>query len=157
MLGGVFMKVIFLDFDGVLNTEKYIRSCAEFGLIIDPSKMALLKQIADATNARIILSTSWREHWDEETQNCDNIGIEINDIFEQYSLHILGKTPILNCCREDEIAVWLKSNPQVVNFVVLDDRFLDSELIRGHFVKTSGYSKGLDEISVEMAIDILNS
>lgn len=151
------MKVIFIDFDGVLNTEKYVRSCAEFGLIIDPSKMALLKQIIDATDAKIVLSTSWREHWDEVPQNCDNIGIEINNIFEQYALHIFGKTPILNSCREDEIAEWLKINPQVTNFVVLDDRFLDSEIIREHFVKTSGYSRGLDETSVDKAIEILNS
>ncbi len=150
------MKVIFIDFDGVLNTEKYVRSCAEFGLIIDPSKMALLKQITDATAAKIVLSTSWREHWDEVPQNCDNTGTEINNVFAQHDLHIFGKTPILNCCREDEIAAWLKNNPQVTNFVVLDDRFLDSERIRGHFVKTFGYSKGLDETTVDKAIDILN-
>ncbi len=151
------MKVIFIDFDGVLNTEKYVRSCAEYGLIIDRSKMALLRQITAATDAKIVLSTSWREHWDEEPKNCDNIGIEINNIFEQYGLHIFGKTPILNSCREDEIADWLEINTQVTNFVVLDDRFLDSELIRGHFVKTSGYAKGLDELSAEKAIEILNS
>ena len=82
----------------------------------------------------------------------------------KYSLSIptilpssLTKTPILNSCREDEIAEWLKINPQVTNFVVLDDRFLDSEIIREHFVKTSGYSKGLDETSVDKAIEILNS
>lgn len=151
------MKVIFVDFDGVLNTEKYVRSCSEFGLIIDPSKMVLLEQIIDATDAKIVLSTSWREHWDEEPKNCDNIGIEINNIFEQYGLHIFGKTPILNSCREDEIAAWLKSNPHITNFAVIDDRFLDSERIREHFVKTSGYSKGLDDASVERATEILNS
>lgn len=151
------MKVIFVDFDGVLNTEKYVRSCSEFGLIIEPSKMSLLKQIIDATDAKIVLSTSWREHWDKEPENCDNIGIEINNIFGQYGLHIFSKTPILISCREDEIAEWLKTNPQVSNFVVFDDRFLDSEIIREHFVKMSGYSKGLDEISVDNAIEILNS
>lgn len=150
------LKIVFLDFDGVLNSEKYVKTCGEYGVIIDPTRMILLKRLIDATSAKIVLSTSWREHWDEAPQNCDNIGIEINNIFEQYGLHIIAKTPILNCCREDEIAEWLKSNPQVVNFVILDDRFLDSELIRGHFVKTSSYSKGLDVASVEKAIDILN-
>ena len=150
------MKVVFIDFDGVLNTEKYVCRCAEFGLIIDPAKMDLLRQIIDATNAKIVLSTSWREHWDREPQNCDGIGKEINNIFKQYKLNILDKTPILNRCREDEIASWLESNPQVANFVVLDDRFLDSPIIRGHFVKTSGYSRGLDQESVNKAIEILN-
>ena len=37
-------KVIFLDFDGVLNTEKYVSACGYFGVIIDPARMVLLKQ-----------------------------------------------------------------------------------------------------------------
>lgn len=150
------IKVIFLDFDGVLNSEKYVKAYGGCGVIIDPTRMLLLKQIIDATGAEIVLSTSWREHWDTDSVKCDNIGREINDIFGQFSLCILDKTPFLNRCREDEIAAWLKSNKQVENFAVLDDRFLDSERIRGHFVKTSGYSKGLYETSVDKAIDILN-
>lgn len=43
------MKVIVLDFDGVLNYEKYLRAQNEHGVIIDPSRMALLKQIVDKT------------------------------------------------------------------------------------------------------------
>lgn len=151
------MKVIFIDFDGVLNTEKYVRSCTEFGLIIDPSKMVLLKQITDVTDAKIVLSTSWREHWDEDSQKCDEIGIKINNIFSNFGLKIFAKTPILNSSREEEIELWLENNQQVLNFVVLDDRFLDSKRLRGHFIKTLGYSKGLDEITVKKAIDILNS
>ena len=152
------MKVIFLDFDGVLNSEKYVKGHmgAEYGVLIDPLKMPLLKQIVNATNAQIVLSTTGREHRDKKLQNCDDTGIEINEIFRKHGLRILDKTPILSRQREDEIAAWLKSNQQIENFVVLDDRFLDSEIIRGHFVKTSGYAKGLDKASVDMAIEILN-
>ena len=39
------MKVLFLDFDGVLNSQKFIRSCNECGAVIDPSKMVLLKTL----------------------------------------------------------------------------------------------------------------
>lgn len=151
------MKILFLDFDGVLNSEKYIRSCGKYGVIIDPSGMILLKKLVETTDAKIVLSTSWREHWEQDPQRCDNIGMEINDIFGQYGLFVWDKTPTLNRCREDEIAAWLNDNPQVTNFVVLDDRFLDSERIRGHFVKTSAYANGLDNAAVETAIEILNS
>ena len=150
------MKILFLDFDGVLNSEKYVKNSNEFGAVIDPDRMILLKQIIDSTGAKIVLTTSWREHWDKDPQSCDDTGIEINNIFEKYSLNIFDKTLILDSCREDEIFDWLERNLEVTNFVVLDDRFLDSKRLGEHFIKTNGYSKGLDEESVKKAIEILN-
>lgn len=149
------MKVIFVDFDGVLNTEKYVLKFAEFGLILDPARMQLLKRIVDATDAKIVLSTTWREHWDSKPDECDNIGVQMNEIFKEHGLSIFSKTPFISRNREDEIEAWLGENPQVENFVVLDDRFLDSEAIRGHFVKTSGYSSGLNSECTQKAIEIL--
>ena len=150
------MKVVFLDIDGVLNSEKYVRSCDEYGVIIDPSRMVLLKRIIDATDAKIVLSTSWREHWDTDKTKCNNIGNEINDIFAQYNLHVFDKTKKLNLSREYEIKDWLEQHTEVETFVVLDDRFLSAEFLDGHFVKTSNYFDGLDETDVRKAIDILN-
>ena len=74
----------------------------------------------------------------------------------KYNLNIFDKTLILNSCREDEIFDWLERNLEITNFVVLDDRFLDSKRLGEHFIKTNGYSKGLDEESVKKAIEILN-
>ena len=82
------MKVIFLDFDGVLNSEKYIRTCGHYGVIIDPSRMVMLKEIIDKTDAKIVLSTSWREHWSKDASLCNDTGREINRIFAEYSLEI---------------------------------------------------------------------
>lgn len=150
------MKVIFLDFDGVLNTEKYVSSCGHFGLVIDPSRLELLKGIVDATDAKIVLSTSWREHWDKDAQKCDETGREINEIFGRAELTVYDKTPTISRFREDEIETWLKVNSNVENFVILDDRFLDSQKLRGHFVKTSGRIQGLNEECVKSAVHILN-
>lgn len=149
------MKIIFLDFDGVLNSEKYIRACRKCGVIVNPSSMLLLKQIVDRTGAYIVLSTSWREHWGKNEAECDDVGLEINRIFDDFGLKIFDKTPKMNYCREDEIEEWLIFNPEVENFVVLDDAFLDSKKIRNHFVKTDNYKDGLDENDVEKAITIL--
>lgn len=150
------MKFLFVDFDGVLNSDYYLRTCNECGLIIDPSRMELLKQIIDKTGAKIVLSTSWREHWDKDTANCNQTGIEINEIFGEYGLEIFDKTSKLNLKREDEIKAWLNEN-KVENFIVLDDAFLSSNFLDGHFIKTSNYFNGLDETDVEKAIEILNN
>lgn len=62
-------KVIFLDFDGVLNTEKYQAELMasgktgwdEFGQLFDPKAVTNLKMILDAApNALIVISSSWK-------------------------------------------------------------------------------------------------
>uniref|UniRef100_UPI002FD91380 HAD domain-containing protein n=2 Tax=Bacteroidales TaxID=171549 RepID=UPI002FD91380 len=61
-------KIIFLDFDGVLNTEYYQaqllrqgRSCKdENGMFFDPEAVAQLKRVVDETNADIVIESSWK-------------------------------------------------------------------------------------------------
>lgn len=150
------MKVIFLDFDGVLNCEKYILRCNGCGVTIDPTRMILLKQIVDVTDAKIVLSTSWREHWSRDLAQCDSTGTLINSIFCTHGLQIFDKTPQLHARRETEIELWLNAHPETENFVVLDDGLLSADFLDGHFVKTSNYFDGLDETDVQKAIEILN-
>lgn len=150
------MKVIFLDLDGVLNSAKYLLDHEYYGVAIDPTRMCLLKQIIDATDAKIVLSTSWREHWEKDVAKCDSTGALINSIFSKHGLQIWDKTPQLRTRRETEIRNWLDKHPDVKNFVVLDDRLLSADYLNGHVIKTSNYFDGLDETDVQKAIDILN-
>lgn len=53
------MKVIFLDFDGVLNSRSFRAVRSD---IIDEKHMTFLRRIVEATGAGIVLSTSWRVH-----------------------------------------------------------------------------------------------
>ena len=149
------MKIIFLDFDGVLNCAKYLKSCGP-GLAIDPTRMDLLKQLVDATDAKLVLTTSWREHWSRNLTECDPTGILIHEIFSRYGLQILDKTGQSPIPREAQIKSWLEAHPEVRHFVVLDDRLLSGDFLQGHFVKTSNYFDGLEEADVQKAIDILN-
>lgn len=149
------MKVVFLDFDGVLNGDDYVRRQGRFGLILDPEKLALLKKLIYATDAKIVLSTSWREHWSSMEEQCDSIGLEMNRIFRSYQMEIYDKTPQLRFQREQAIYQWLQQYPQVENFVVLDDRFLSADFLKEHFVLTSNLRGGLDEDDIKKAIDIL--
>ena len=48
-------KILFLDFDGVVTT---VKSHWRF----DEEKMALLGTILDATDAKIVITSSWRRY-----------------------------------------------------------------------------------------------
>lgn len=64
-------KFIFLDIDGVLNTDEFIaKSVQSTGWggrfsrpedHLDPDKIAILNRVVAVTNADIVLSTAWRE------------------------------------------------------------------------------------------------
>ena len=77
-------KIIFLDIDGVLNSVKYDRERTEKDGNIDETRMVLLKELVDGTNAEIVLSSSWRKHWSIDDSDCDNIGRELNSTFDKY-------------------------------------------------------------------------
>ncbi len=67
------MKILFLDFDGVLNTEAWQRLCVarglptedEFGPVFDQEAVANLKAIVDAVpDVGIVITSSWK--WEGE-------------------------------------------------------------------------------------------
>lgn len=150
------MKFLFVDFDGVLNSDYYLRTCNECGLIIDPSRMELLKQIIDKTGAKIVLSTSWREHWEKDCALCDEIGLQINGIFEKYCLEIYDKTPQINTDREEQILAFLDNNPYT-HFAIIDDAFLSHPLLNDNFIRTANLRRGLDQNDVLNVINILSN
>lgn len=63
------MKVIFLDFDGVMDTAYYdnylnymgLQEHDKYGVVFDPDCIANLKRIIDATGADIVVSSTWKD------------------------------------------------------------------------------------------------
>jgi hypothetical protein len=53
------MKVIFLDIDGVLNCDK-TRNPRKFPYVVDKKLLGRLSNLLDRTNAKVVLSSSWR-------------------------------------------------------------------------------------------------
>lgn len=148
------MKVLFLDFDGVLNSQDYRDNYGSMGAGIDKSKMPLLKKLVDTTDAKIVLITSLREYWDKNPDKCDYFGKVINDTFAEYGLEIYDKTPVSDSGkREDEILDWIVNNPGIKNYVAVDDGALFAKFLVGHFVQPKD---GLEEEHVEKAVEILN-
>lgn len=155
------MKVIFLDIDGVLNSRIYDRKRNwDEQTNIDETRLPLLKRIVDETGAKIVLSSTWRKHWDKQTRKCDEDGIYINDVFEKFGIEVYDKTPDLGIDydRPDEIKAWLQSSEEdVESFVIIDDyRYAWAEL-SVNFVKTNpNLGRGLEEEHVINAVAILN-
>lgn len=67
-------KIVFLDIDGVLNSEKYDRQRTAQDGNIDETRLVFMKELIDYTNADIVLSSSWRKHWSRNAEECDAIG-----------------------------------------------------------------------------------
>lgn len=142
------MKVIFLDFDGVITIPPKWH--------LNPDKIKYIKRIVEKTDAKIVVSSSWRHglernfEWALEDMPDNEMIIWLRD-------NILDITPTvgLGNGRGGEIQQWLNEHPDVDNYVILDDDgdMWDSQLY--HFVQTN-YENGIGEAEVIYAIKILN-
>ena len=115
------MKVIFLDVDGVLNSDEYFDKIKNVNICgieseIDVEKIKLLKKAVDETGANVVLSSSWRY-----TKNAQYL----KELLLRYGIKI-DSTPLIQNKRGLEIKQWLLNHPEVEKFVILDDEIFDS-------------------------------
>lgn len=139
------MRVIFLDVDGVLNSLRD-RFSTE---LVSEYHFDFLKELVDATDAKIVLSSSWRIGFNAMSQPEKNLLAKL----ESWGLEIYDFTPIMTGSRGDEIREWLAINP-VDSFVILDDESDMEEFRETNLVQTN-MNVGLQESDVLKAIKIL--
>ena len=151
------MKIIFLDFDGVLNSRIYDREKSDSDGNIDVTRLSLIKKCIDRTDAKIVLSTSWRTHWDKNEDLCDEVGREINEIFLKYGISIYDKTKVLEGGeRKLEIEEYVKRN-NIASFVIVDDMLLGWGDYNDRVVRTNYMiGRGFEEKHIEMIAEILD-
>ena len=158
------IKVIFLDIDGVLNNEYSRTRCGQGRCVgIDEDKLKLLETIIDATDAKVVLSSSWRIGINKDGEELENHQKYMYRKFKKAHIDIYDMTPVIRrgYARGEEIATWLKQHPEVYSWVVLDDEWFHDfgeYSIEPHLVQTSFYGKdgGLQPKHVVEAVDILN-
>lgn len=163
------MKLVFLDFDGVLNSAEWIKSTGArlttskgvegYIPMFDPAAVERLNTITDATGAAIVFSTSWR------------LILSHADLYELMKLigargNILGQTPInLDFCAEtygavqerwQEIEAFVVANYAAIErFVILED---DCDMSRfGEAAIMTDHKVGLTDEDVQRAISILGA
>lgn len=172
------LKVIFLDVDGELTYETYVNKIT---YNIDIEKVKLLKDLCDITNAKVVISSSWRP---EASKGYVSRGyVRLREILEEFGICVLGDTPIIESRvvggipsilsldevekveieygtgRGAEISKWLSDNGDVEAFVILDDEDFDWQRygLDKNWIQPTWYGDGgLKREHVEEAIKILN-
>lgn len=152
------MKVIFLDIDGVLNSYIHDRERSEKDGNIDRTRLVLLKELVDRTGAKIVLSSSWRNHWDKDETKCDEIGREIALDFASAGLEIYDKTLKVGYLeRSQEINLWLKDNANVEKFVIFDDNGYNWRELSDNLIQTNyRIGRGLEKEHINKAMELLS-
>lgn len=151
------MKVIFLDIDGVVNCYDTKERAPSKVIGVEQRLIAHIKEIVDATGAKLVLSSTWRKDWAFDLMN----GIDwhyLRDEFAKQDLYFMDYTPSRrDSHRGEEIKEWLESTGyDVESYVVIDDEMFDIwDLHDGHMVQTSAMT-GIKPGAVKMAIEILS-
>lgn len=151
------MKVIFLDIDGVLNSDTYIEkqldnSSEGIESEIDPATLILLKKAVDTTGAKIILSSSWR------IMRKYN---ELEKFLMKFGISLSGKTPYVDGKRGLEIKQYLSENKNIEQYLILDDEIFESfdEELVNHLILIKsdqnyhGFSEGLTEKHIKQIVE----
>ena len=168
-------KILFLDIDGVLNISRYGEDVYSEGdkqhkdlvkpcVPIVTSCYEALKSIADnVPELKVIWSTDWRMHDDEEWYGWKNPlkWLEANCSF--LNGKIVGKTPKkMSSDRPEEIAMWLSDNERektydILGYAILDDYAPHAMYWFGkHFFRT-WFDTGLTSNLAKSVIECLNT
>jgi hypothetical protein len=151
------MRVLFLDFDGVLNHHGHFarlrpdRTAADVARddeSFDKDCVARVNAIVARTGCSAVASSSWRHMYLPE---------ELEAILKRHGFEhrVLGVTPDLpRLSRGHEIQAWLDAHGDVTSFAILDDNNLGVANLTPHFVKTS-FAFGLQDKHVEAVVEIL--
>lgn len=135
------MKVIFLDYDGVVNTIMFDLENPERnkgkprynwpddGKVNNPQAVKWIEMLCKETGAKLVISSTWRSS--PNYKEClYNAGLSPD-------IEILGKTPRLHIRRGLEIQKWLDENGQdVTNFIIIDDDS-DMEHLMDRLIQTN--------------------
>ena len=154
------MKLIFLDIDGVLNCMGSKSRCQGF-IGIDNDKVKSLKQIVDATDAKIVLTSTWKRHWDKDKDFNEPMGKYIDQKFKKQGLRVMDKTTDDGIHRGIGIKNYINSfHTAVKSWIVIDDEYFpdykDTDVL-SHMVKTDFFHNGgLQDLHVKLAIELLN-
>ena len=153
------MNVIFLDFDGVLDTIHF-QSMKDI-----ERRIQILADICQEYNCKVVIEASAKDAIDEETLEVEEESW-VNDIFRlfnKYGIECIGRTPnvekrinntsSLPMWKEDEIILYLERHPEIKHYCIIDDddtkamhwKESDLDKVREHLVETIYYSDNAEE------------
>jgi len=167
-MGKMRMNVIFLDIDGVLNSnfwnDSHQKEISD-GTLIDEEKIKILAVLVKNTDARIVLHSGWRFWFDidlkplrEESVRLVAMlkkeGLVIYDLTPDLTTEEIRKTKKFSLVKADEILLWLQQHSDIDGWIVLDDLDLHNAEIERHQV-VPDQTTGLTIEDIEKAEGII--
>lgn len=156
------LKVVFLDFDGVLNSHAFMLAKPSSIVGLDPVAVGRVNRLLRETDAEVVVSSTWR-HGRSLTQLRETLaergfvgkmrGTTPHQSFTLSSSGVIETARV----RGHEIQAWLDGAPDydldIESFVILDD---DSDMahLMDRLVKTT-FANGLTDADVDRAIEML--
>lgn len=148
------MKVLFLDIDGVINSERtcelhhgYPHSFGDHDMKrFDPVAIGLIRRVLEETESVVVVSSTWRMHY-----SCEEIS-------EGLGIPVLDRTCTGKGLRGEEVKQWLDENTEkhsVTKYAIIDDNsdFLEEQ--KPFFVQTD-YRNGLMYQDFEKLFELLS-
>lgn len=155
------IKIIFVDVDGVFNSETYYRKRAEDGDVrlyplseFDPEAVKQYMRIIQKTGAKTVISSSWR-HTDGLRSILKNVGFRGSPLDFEI-------TPYLGTIRGLEIKKYMEDyldkhpDEEIESYCIIDD---DIDMLyeqKDNFVRTDAFYGGLTKEKADRVIKILN-
>ena len=143
------MNVIFLDFNGVLDTYDNFD-------IIDITNLHILIDAINLTNSKVVITSSNKDYFYRNGRH-NNIMNNLINVLKSYNVCVLGYTKKLNS-REEEIIEYLCSHPEIEHYCIIDDDYF-FESMSDHMIKLTSQNdggNGLVETTSEEIVRKLN-
>ena len=129
-------NVLFLDFDGVVNTPIWNELGTECrygnpfgGKVNNFQAVQWVSEFCEKFDYGIVVTSTWRRD--------PKYPVYLRQGGLRENIQILGRTPSLDdVCRGDEIQAYLDEHPEIENFIIFDDEndmgHLKNHLIQCH-------------------------
>ncbi len=139
-------KILFLDFDDVLNTAETLAR----GELFEMANIDVLNAVVDRTDTAIVVTSMWRLG-----ATLDELEDLLIDAGVHASGRVIGSTPCLaDGPRGAEISAWLhQSSMPTSRFAILDN--LDMGELNNYLIQTDPQC-GLVRNQVEAIVSLLN-
>ena len=156
------VKIVFLDFDGVLNSSAFLSTGAHQLGDLDPVAVVRLDRLVARSGSQVVVSSAWR-------LQCSLPELRARLAARGFTGEVLGTTPELPASagvagvwslpRCAEIRAWIAAQDEPpTGFVILDDAELEPDELgelQACFVRVDA-AIGLRDEDVEAALRILD-
>lgn len=159
-------RFIFLDIDGVINTQKNEdehrsrrESVSSYFITLPKEKLQLLHRIVSETSAEVVICSRWRLGWSKFGPSRAYINLQ-NQLIP-YGIQLIGWTPCVKDGKNRgiEVKIWLdifqKQYGYIPPYIIIDNEIASLKYRHiGHIIETDTYD-GLTPKTASIAIGVL--